>query len=76
MLNSQQKALAAIKAGHFTSQILPIEVREGKTVRVFDEDEHPRDTPREKYAQLKPAFKKTVPSLPLHRLALTTVQAL
>ncbi|GKX55453.1 acetyl-CoA acetyltransferase [Leminorella grimontii] len=56
--SSQQKALAAIQAGHFESQILPIEVREGKTTRAFSVDEHPRDTPREKYAQLKPAFKK------------------
>ncbi|WP_447876050.1 thiolase family protein [Serratia fonticola] len=55
---SQQKALAAIKEGHFTSQILPLEVREGKNSRLFVTDEHPRDTPKEKYAQLKPAFKK------------------
>lgn len=55
---SQQKALAAIKEGHFTSQILPLEVREGKNSRLFATDEHPRDTPKEKYAQLKPAFKK------------------
>ncbi|MFT2796131.1 thiolase family protein [Serratia sp. N21D137] len=55
---SQQKALAAIKEGHFTSQILPLEVREGKNSRLFAIDEHPRDTPKEKYAQLKPAFKK------------------
>lgn len=56
--NSQQKALAAIKAGHFEAQILPLEIREGKNTRIFDTDEHPRDTPKEKYAQLKPAFKK------------------
>lgn len=55
---SQQKALAAIKEGHFTSQILPLEVREGKNSRLFATDEHPRDTPKEKYSQLKPAFKK------------------
>lgn len=56
--HSQQKALAAIKEGYFTSQILPLEVREGKSSRLFATDEHPRDTPKEKYAQLKPAFKK------------------
>lgn len=55
---SQQKALAAIKEGHFTSQILPLEVCEGRNSRLFAIDEHPRDTPKEKYAQLKPAFKK------------------
>src|SRR5471030_2373396 len=41
---SQQKALAAIKEGHFTSQVLPLEVREGKNSRLFAIDEHPRDT--------------------------------
>lgn len=56
--NSQQKAFAAIKAGYFNDQILPIDVREGKTTRTFSIDEHPRDTPREKFAQLQPAFKK------------------
>lgn len=56
--HSQQKALAAINEGYFTSQILPLEVREGKSSRLFTTDEHPRDTPKEKYAQLKPAFKK------------------
>ncbi len=56
--HSQQKALAAIKEGYFTSQILPLEVREGKSSRLFAVDEHPRDTPKEKYAQLKPAFKQ------------------
>lgn len=55
---SQQKALVAIKEGYFTAQILPLEVREGKSSRLFAVDEHPRDTPKEKYAQLKPAFKK------------------
>lgn len=55
---SQQKALAAIKAGHFKDEIIPVEIKEGKTSRIFDTDEHPRDTPRDKFAQLKPAFKK------------------
>lgn len=56
--NSQQKAFAAIKAGYFNDQILPIDIHEGKTTRTFSVDEHPRDTPREKFSQLKPAFKK------------------
>ncbi|WP_142524036.1 thiolase family protein [Raoultella ornithinolytica] len=56
---SQQKALKAIKEGYFKDQILPIEVPEGrKGTRLFDTDEHPRDTPREKFSQLRPAFKK------------------
>ncbi len=56
---SQQKALAAIAKGYFKEQILPMNVSDGKKgTRVFDTDEHPRETPREKLAQLKPAFKK------------------
>lgn len=55
---SQQKALAAIEAGYFKDEIIPVEVKEGKTTHIFDTDEHPRDTPRAKYSQLKPAFKK------------------
>ena len=57
--DSQQKALKAIQAGYFTEQILPLEVQEGrKGSRIFDTDEHPRDTPREKFAKLSPAFKQ------------------
>nr|WP_314266314.1 thiolase family protein [uncultured Moellerella sp.] len=57
--HSQQKALQAIKEGYFVEQILPIEVPEGrKKTRLFATDEHPRETPREKFSQLRPAFKK------------------
>lgn len=57
--HSQQKALQAIKEGYFVEQILPIEVSEGrKKTRLFTTDEHPRETPREKFSQLRPAFKK------------------
>lgn len=56
--DSQQKALKAIQAGYFADQILPVEIPEGrKGTRIFDTDEHPRDTPREKLAKLRPAFK-------------------
>lgn len=56
--DSQQKALKAIQAGYFSDQILPVEKPEGrKGTRIFDTDEHPRDTPREKLAKLRPAFK-------------------
>lgn len=56
--DSQQKALKAIEAGYFKDQILPMEIQEGrKGTRIFDTDEHPRDTPREKLAKLRPAFK-------------------
>ena len=57
-VQSHQRAAAAIKAGFFTEQILPIESRvRGQTV-VFDRDEHVKeDTTLEKLAKLRPAFK-------------------
>jgi len=57
-LQSNQRAGAAIKAGYFKDQILPIEHKvKGNTV-VFDTDEHVKpDTSLEKLAKLRPAFK-------------------
>src|SRR5438067_1505452 len=49
--------VAAIKAGYFKEQVLPIESKvKGQTV-VFDTDEHPKETSLEKLAKLRPAFK-------------------
>ena len=57
-VQSHQKAIAAMEAGRFTDQIVPIDVRQGrKTVRI-DTDEHPRkDTTLEGLAALRPVFK-------------------
>ena len=56
--SSQQKALKAIAEDRFREQILALEVPDGKkATRLFATDEHPRDTPREKLATLRPAFK-------------------
>lgn len=57
-LQSQQRAAAAVKAGYFKGQILPIENKvKGNTI-VFDTDEHIKpDTTLEKLARLRPAFK-------------------
>src|SRR5260221_1199837 len=58
-LASQQKAVAAIEAGRFDSQIVPIQVpqRKGESVSVT-RDEHPRaDTSAEALARLRPAFR-------------------
>src|SRR5437763_6512157 len=57
-LQSNQRAAAAIQAGYFKEQILPIEsTGKGKTV-VFDTDEHVKaDTTLEKLAKLRPVFK-------------------
>ena len=59
-LNSHRKAAAAIKAGKFKDEILPIEIPQKKGAPVvFDVDETVReDTSLEALAKLKPAFKK------------------
>jgi acetyl-CoA C-acetyltransferase len=56
---SQKRAAAAISAGRFASQILPLEVQAGRKTVVFDTDEHPKpDTTLETLAALRPVFKK------------------
>jgi acetyl-CoA C-acetyltransferase len=57
---SQQKAEAALNAGRFADEIVPVEIpqRKGPPV-VFEVDEFPRaGTTAESLAKLKPAFKK------------------
>lgn len=57
---SQQKACAAIEAGRFKGQIVPVEIpqRKGDPI-VFDTDENPRaGTTAEKLGGMRPAFKK------------------
>ncbi len=56
---SQRRAVAAIAAGKFKDEIVPVEIpgKKGQTI-VFDTDEHPRaDTTYEGLQSLKPAFK-------------------
>ena len=56
---SQAKAAAAIKAGKFKDEIVPVEVKSRKKTIVVDTDEHPREgTTLETLAGLRPAFKK------------------
>jgi acetyl-CoA C-acetyltransferase len=58
-VESHRRAMAAIAAGHFKSQILPIELKSKKGPVMFDTDEHPRgDASMESMAKLKPAFAK------------------
>jgi 3-oxoadipyl-CoA thiolase len=59
-LESQQRAVAAIEAGRFDEQIVPIEVpqRKGDPL-VVSRDEHPRaDSSAEALARLRPAFAR------------------
>ena len=58
-VESQRRAAAAIDAGHFKSQIIPIVKQTRKGEVVFDTDEHvKRGTTMETLAKMKPAFKK------------------
>lgn len=58
-LASQQKAIAAVDAGRFKDEIVPVVIPNKKGDIVFDTDEYPnRKTSLEKLAGLKPAFKK------------------
>ena len=56
--NSQQKAIAAIEAGKFKEEIVPVEVKQKKQMIVVDRDEGPRPgTTTESLGKLRPAFK-------------------
>ncbi len=58
-LGSQQKASAAIKAGKFKDEIVPVVISGRKGDITVDTDEHPKaDTTAETLAKLKPAFDK------------------
>jgi len=58
-LDSQRKAVAAIKAGKFKDEITPVEIpqRKGASI-IFDTDEGPReDSSLDTLSKLKPAFR-------------------
>ena len=58
-LVSHQRARAAIKAGKFKEEIIPVVVPQGsKEPIIFDTDERPMETSMEKMAKLRPVFKK------------------
>jgi acetyl-CoA C-acetyltransferase len=56
---SQERAIAAIKSGKFRDEIVSVEIKEKKGVRLFDTDEHPREgTTMEVLSKLKTMFKE------------------
>ncbi|MDR1849053.1 MAG: acetyl-CoA C-acyltransferase family protein [Zoogloeaceae bacterium] len=58
-VESQKRAAAAVKAGYFKDQIVPITLKSRKGDVVFDSDEQVKaDTTLETLAKMKPAFKK------------------
>ena len=58
-VESHRRAAAAVAAGYFKEQIVPVEVKTRKGVVAFDTDEHFRtDVTLESLAKLKAVFKK------------------
>ena len=58
-LDSHKKAVAALEAGAFSDEIVPVEITGKKGVTIFNMDEIPKsDTTFEKLGNLKPVFKK------------------
>ena len=57
-LASQTRAAAAIEAGYFDAQIVPVEVRQKREMVPFVRDEHPKATTAEALAGLRPVFQK------------------
>ena len=56
-LESHRRAIAAIDAGRFKAEIVPVPIKRGREEALFSEDEAPRrDTSLEALARLKPAF--------------------
>ncbi len=57
-LTSQERAAAAIEAGRFDSQIVPVQVKLRREMVDFKVDEHPKATTPEALAGLRTVFKK------------------
>ena len=57
-LESQTRAAKAIEAGHFKSQIAPIEVRVKREMVSFEVDEHPKATDMDALSGLRTVFQK------------------
>ena len=57
-LESNNRALAAIKNGIFKQEIVPVEIMVKRQAAFFDTDEHPRETSMELLGKLPAVFKK------------------
>ena len=57
-MQSQERAAAAIAAGHFVDQIVPVDVRVKRDTVAFKVDEHPKATGLDKLAGLRTVFQK------------------
>ncbi|MDG1863900.1 MAG: acetyl-CoA C-acyltransferase family protein [Yoonia sp.] len=57
-LQSQERAAAAIAAGYFDSQIVPVQVQAKRDMVDFARDEHPKATSLKTLGGLRPVFEK------------------
>ena len=57
-VESYTRAMDAIAAGHFRSEIVPVTVKDGKSEKVVDADEEPGRGKLDKFSSLRPAFDK------------------
>ncbi|MEP3633797.1 MAG: acetyl-CoA C-acyltransferase family protein [Shimia thalassica] len=57
-LASQQRAAAAIEAGYFQSQIVPVDIKVKRDMVPFEVDEHPTASTMESLGKLRTVFKK------------------
>ena len=58
-VESQRRAAKAIEDEKFKAEIVPVEIKDRKSTRIIDTDEHPRpETTLEKLSSLKPAFNR------------------
>jgi 3-oxoadipyl-CoA thiolase len=55
-VQSQERYFAALSAGKWADEIIPVDALQGKQMIVVDADEHPRQTSIDQLAKLKPAF--------------------
>lgn len=57
-LTSQERAAAAIEAGYFDEQIVPVEVKQRRETVQFKRDEHPKATTMDALGTLRTVFQK------------------
>ena len=55
---SNARAIAATKDGTFKDEIIPVELKVKKEIKLFDVDEHPRESTVESLGKLGTVFKK------------------
>ncbi len=55
---SNARAIAATKDGTFKDEIVPVELKVKKEIKIFDVDEHPRESTVESLGKLGTVFKK------------------